>query len=56
MSTEYKIFNFPTKNDDMVVIERHYCSLLTKYREQEILSPEEMDWMDTANTWLQVGN
>lgn len=50
--TEIRYFSLPTINDDLTVIERTYCELNTKYRNGEYLDEVELNWMDTANTWL----
>lgn len=50
--TEIRYFSLPTINDDLTVIERTYCELNTKYRNGEPLDEVELNWMDTANTWL----
>jgi hypothetical protein len=46
-----KGYEFPTFEDSYDAIEKKYCELVNRYREDE-LDIEEQDWMDTANTWL----
>ena len=50
-----KVYEFPTQSDSRINIELTYCNLLNKYRYGDKLDPEELDWMDTANTWLEEG-
>ena len=51
MSTFYK---FPELVDgNFRIIEEQYCELKKRYRDGLELQPEELDWMDTANSWLQ---
>lgn len=49
---DIQIFSFPTLNDGRLVVEEVYCDLVNKYRNGEVLDVEELDWMDSANTWL----
>ena len=51
---DIQIFSFPTQNDGRYAVEEHYCQLVNKYRNGETLDVEELDWMDTANTWLMT--
>lgn len=53
---EFRIHKFPELlNDSRVVVEELYCELLNRYRSGEGLDPEELDWMDSANSWLTTG-
>lgn len=49
---DIRIFDLPTKDADISVIESTYCALKTKYRNGEPLDEVEFNWMDTANNWL----
>lgn len=49
---DYRIFELPTANSNISDIESHWCELNTKRRNGEKLDEVEMNWMDTANTWL----
>lgn len=51
---DVEVYNFPTLNDGRIVIEETYCHLVNAYRNGEKLQPEELDWMDAANTWLMT--
>lgn len=51
---DLKIYNFPTLKDGRIAVEEVYCTLLTKYRCGQEMAPEEVDWMDAANTWLMT--
>jgi len=51
---EIQLFSFPTLRDGRIAVEEHYCLLVNKYRNGETLNTEELDWMDTANTWLMT--
>jgi hypothetical protein len=47
------VFKFPTFEDNRrIEVERKYCELITDYRNGICLAPEEMDFMDSANSWL----
>jgi len=49
---DIQVFSFPTINDGVTAVEEVYCSLVNKYRNGDTLKLEELDWMDSANTWL----
>lgn len=49
---EMRVFNLPTINDDVYIIERQWCELNTKLRNGSVLDEVELNWYDTANTWL----
>jgi hypothetical protein len=49
---DFRIFELPTANDDNFVIERAWCELNTRLRNGDSLDEVEINWMDTANTWL----
>lgn len=49
---DIRCFSLPTINDDYRVIERTFCELNTKLRNGDDLDEVELNWMDTANTWL----
>lgn len=46
------MFDFPTMRDDRIAVETKYCELLNLYRRGEQLDEIEIDWLDSANTWL----
>lgn len=47
-----QVFELPTRDDDMFVIERRLNELESRFRNGDQLDVIELDWMDTANTWL----
>jgi hypothetical protein len=49
---EVRVFDLPTLNDRFEVIEDKFCELTSKYRNGERLDRVELDWMDSANSWL----
>lgn len=49
---DIRVFELPTRDDDMFVIERRLTELMSRFRNGEQLDEIELDWMDTANTWL----
>jgi hypothetical protein len=49
---DIQVFSFPILSDGVTAVEEAYCGLLNKYRQGEVLDTEELDWMDSANTWL----
>lgn len=49
---EVEIFMLPTKDDSVDVIEKVFCELTSRYRNGDELNEVEIDWLDTANTWL----
>lgn len=51
---DIKMHNFPTLRDGRIAIEEKFCELNSRYRNGESLEPEAIDWMDTANNWLNV--
>ena len=51
---DIQLFSFPTLRDGQHAVEEHYCLLVNKYRNGETLNTEELDWMDSANTWLMT--
>lgn len=51
---DIRVFDLPTLNDDFTVIERRYNELESKFRNGEKLDDVEIDWMNTANTWLMT--
>lgn len=47
-------FNFPTLREDQANnVETTFCQLINAYRNGEPLTPEMVDYMDSANTWLE---
>lgn len=46
------MFDFPTMRDGRIAVETKYCELLNLYRRGEQLDEIEIDWLDSANTWL----
>jgi hypothetical protein len=53
---DIQVFSFPTLRDGQHAVEEHYCLLVNKYRNGETLDTEELDWMDSANTWLATSH
>lgn len=51
---DVRVYDFPTLRDGRIVVEETYCKLVSKYRGGEEMSPEEIDWMDSANNWLMT--
>jgi hypothetical protein len=50
---EFVIFKFPDPvRDGNDKVEETYCDLLSRKRSGENLNPEQLDWMDWANTVL----
>jgi len=49
---DIQVFSFPTIDDGVTAVEEVYCDLVNKYRNGDTLMLEELDWMDSANTWL----
>ena len=49
---DIRVFDLPTRNDDPYIIERRLHELENKARYGVKLDEIEIDWMDTANTWL----
>jgi len=51
----YKIYNFPTEEDGVQLVEQKLCELMAKYREnQNSLDPIEVDYMDWANSVIMT--
>ena len=46
------MFDFPTMRDGRIAVETKYCELLNLYRRGEQLDEIEIDWLDSANSWL----
>lgn len=46
------VFDLPTRRDDPYTIERRLRELEERARSGVKLDEIEIDWMDTANTWL----
>lgn len=49
---DIKVYSLPTQDSPPEVIEEKYVALTQAYRRGEELAEVELDWMDTANTWL----
>lgn len=49
---DIRVFDLPTRNDDPYTIERRLRELEERARSGAKLDEIEIDWMDTANTWL----
>jgi hypothetical protein len=49
---DIRIFHLPTRKDDVSIIERRLHELEMYAREGADLDDVEINWMDTANTWL----
>jgi hypothetical protein len=54
MVMDIRVFDLPTRNADVALIERRLSELERRARNGEHLDEIELDWMDTANTWLLV--
>ena len=54
---DYKVYNFPTEDDGVHLVEEKLCELLVKYREDRTsLDPIELDYMDWANSMIMAVN
>ena len=51
---DIRVFDLPTRDDRTEVIERRLAELERRVQNGESLDEVEVDWMDTANTWLLV--
>jgi len=51
---DIRVFDLPTRDDRTEVIERRLAELERRVQNGEALDEVEVDWMDTANTWLLV--
>jgi len=52
--TEVLVFKFPDlKHENRTIIETRFCELINAKRQGEELQPEVMDWMDSANNFLE---
>lgn len=52
---DISVYKFPhLVEEERSKVEEFYCELANKYRDGEILDPEIIDWMDTANNWLMI--
>jgi hypothetical protein len=51
---DVRVFDLPTCDDDVSLIERRLTELERRARNGEQLDEIELDWMDTANTWLMA--
>jgi hypothetical protein len=50
---DFVIFNFPTpEKDGKREVETTFCELINRKRSGEYLHPEELDYLDFANTVL----
>lgn len=49
---DIRVFHLPTRNDDVYVIESRLRELEAYARAGAELDDVELNWMDTANTWL----
>lgn len=49
---EFRVFELPTITDDRDDIERLWCEINARIRNGERVDEVELDWFDTANTWL----
>lgn len=57
MDMNYKIYNFPTEEDGVQLVEQKLCELMVKYREnQNSLDPIEVDYMDWANSVIMTAS
>ena len=53
---DVQVYSLPTLNDGIFAVEQKYCEILSKKRSGEKLSIEVLDWLDTANNWLDNSN
>lgn len=51
---DIRVFELPTRDADIFTIERKLQDLEELVREGFELDEVELDWMETANTWLVV--
>jgi hypothetical protein len=52
LAMDLQVFKFPVlQKDDLEVIEAMVCNLINRHRQGDLL-PEEVDWLDWANTVL----
>ncbi len=49
---DIRMYDLPTLRDGKDIIEKRFNELVIKYRNGEYLDEIEIDWLDTANTWL----
>jgi len=49
---DIRVFDLPTRYDDPYAIERRLKELEDRARHGVELDEVEINWMDTANTWL----
>jgi hypothetical protein len=49
---DIRVFHLPTQSDDPYTIERRLRELEERARHGVELDEVEINWMDTANTWL----
>lgn len=49
---DIRVFHLPTRADGIYTIEKCLQELEHKVRNGAELDEVEIDWMDTANTWL----
>jgi hypothetical protein len=49
---DIRVFDLPTRNDDPYTIERRLRELEDRAKHGVELDEVEINWMDTANTWL----
>jgi hypothetical protein len=54
MYMDIRVFDLPTRDDSVSVIERRLSELESAARQGVSLDEIELDWMDTANTWLMA--
>lgn len=51
---EVQMFDFPSFVEEQApMVETTFCKLINAYRNGEPLTPEMVDYMDSANTWLE---
>jgi len=54
---DYKIYNFPTEEDGVQLVEQKLCELIGKYRNnRDSLDPIEVDYMDWANSVIMTAS
>jgi len=57
MDMDYKIYNFPTEQDGVQLVEQRLCELLVRYRyNKDSLDRIEVDYMDWANSVIMTAS
>lgn len=51
---DIRVYDLPTLNQGRETVEKRLNELENMYRRGEQLDEIEIDWIDTANTWLMT--